>query len=77
MSVVALRYAQAFVAVAASNHVDAGAAQAQLHDFSATLAGSHDLREVLMNPSIPNPQKLKVLDAIAGRNGGEREGEEA
>jgi len=69
MSVVALRYAHAFAAVAASNHVDAGAAQAQLHDFSATFAGSHDLREVLMNPSIPNAQKLKVLDAIAGRIG--------
>jgi F-type H+-transporting ATPase subunit delta len=33
------------------------------------LAGSRELREVLMNPSIANEQKLKVLDAIAGRIG--------
>ena len=32
-------------------------------------ADSHELREVLMNPSIVNEQKLKVLDAIAGRIG--------
>ena len=45
------------------------AAQQQMKDFAGTLAGSHELREVLMNPSIANEQKLKVLDAIAGRIG--------
>jgi F-type H+-transporting ATPase subunit delta len=69
MSVLSLRYAHAFAAVAASTKLDIAAAQQQLNDFSATLAGSHDLREVLMNPSIPNEQKLKVLDAIAQRIG--------
>lgn len=69
MSVVALRYAHAFASVAESHHLDAAAAQQQLRDFSGTLAGSHDLREVLMNPSIPSAQKLKVLDAIAPRIG--------
>jgi F-type H+-transporting ATPase subunit delta len=69
MSVLSLRYAHAFAAVAASTKLDVAAAQQQLNDFSATLAGSHDLREVLMNPSIPNEQKLKVLDAIAQRIG--------
>jgi F-type H+-transporting ATPase subunit delta len=69
MSVLSLRYAHAFAAVAASAHLDAVAAQQQLRDFSGTFAGSHDLREVLMNPSIANEQKLKVLDAIAGRIG--------
>jgi F-type H+-transporting ATPase subunit delta len=69
MSVLSLRYAHAFAAVAASSKLDATAAQQQLSDFSGTLAGSHDLREVLMNPSIPNEQKLKVLDAISGRIG--------
>ena len=43
--------------------------QQQLDDFSKTLAGSRELREVLMNPSIANEQKMKVLDAIAGRIG--------
>ena len=69
MSVLSLRYAHAFASVASSSHLDAAAAQQQLADFSATLAGSHELREVLMNPSITTEQKLKVLDAIAGRIG--------
>ncbi len=69
MSALTLRYAHAFASVAASNHLDASAAQQQLRDFSDTLAGSRELREVLMNPSIVNEQKLKVLDAIAGRIG--------
>jgi F-type H+-transporting ATPase subunit delta len=69
MSVLSLRYAHAFASVATSAKLDVAAAEQQLQDFSGTLAGSHDLREVLMNPSIPNEQKLKVLDAIAARIG--------
>ena len=40
MSALTLRYAHAFASVAASNHLDANAAQQQLRDFSDTLAGS-------------------------------------
>jgi F-type H+-transporting ATPase subunit delta len=69
MSALTLRYAHAFASVAASNHLDVQAAQQQLRDFSDTFAGSEELREVLMNPSIGGEQKLKVLDAIAGRIG--------
>jgi F-type H+-transporting ATPase subunit delta len=69
MSVLSLRYAHAFASVAASANLNTAAAQRQLGDFSGTLAGSHDLREVLINPSIANEQKLKVLDAIAERIG--------
>ena len=69
MSVVALRYAHAFASVAASSHLDGNAAQRQLRDFSETLADSYELREVLMNPSIASEQKVRVLDAIAGRIG--------
>jgi len=69
MSVISLRYAHAFAAVAAASHLDTNAAQQQLNDFAQTLAGSHELREVLMNPSIPSAQKLRVLDAIAPRIG--------
>ncbi|MEO6909721.1 MAG: ATP synthase F1 subunit delta [Edaphobacter sp.] len=69
MSALTLRYAHAFASVADSNHLDANATQQQLRDFSDTFAGSNELREVLMNPSIANEQKLKVLDAIAGRIG--------
>ncbi len=69
MSVVALRYAHAFASVAASTHIDTNAAQQQLRDFRDTLAGSADLREVLMNPSIAIEQKRNILDAISGRIG--------
>jgi F-type H+-transporting ATPase subunit delta len=69
MSVLSLRYAHAFASVAAASHLDTTAAQQQLDDFSKTLAGSRELREVLMNPSIATEQKLKVLDAIASRIG--------
>jgi F-type H+-transporting ATPase subunit delta len=69
MSVLSLRYANALASVVASKNLDATATRQQLDDFAATLAGSHELREVLMNPAFTNPQKLKVLDAIAGRIG--------
>jgi F-type H+-transporting ATPase subunit delta len=69
MSALTLRYAHAFASVAASSHLDSAAVQQQLRDFSETFAGSGELREVLMNPSIAGGQKLKVLDAIAGRIG--------
>lgn len=69
MSALSLRYAHAFASVAASNRLDASTIQQQLHDFRDTLGESHELREVLVNPSIPGEQKLKVLDAIAARIG--------
>lgn len=73
MSALSLRYARAFSQVAAASHLDTDAGQAQMHDFAGTLAGSRQLREVLLDPSIPMPQKLKVIDAIAGRLGMARE----
>jgi len=69
MSVVALRYAHAFADVTESRRLDVAAVERQLGDFNATLTGSPDLREVLMDPSIARAQKLKVLDAIAQRLG--------
>lgn len=69
MSVFAARYARAFAAVAESSHLDTVLARQQLRDFADTFAGSHDLRETLMNPSLPTEQKLRVVDAIAARLG--------
>lgn len=69
MSVIALRYAHALASVVASSKLDVKSSQQQLDDFAGTLAGSRELREVLMNPSIPSEQKLRVLDAIAARIG--------
>ncbi len=72
-NVFAPRYAQAFSQVVAAKGLDATAAQQQMQDFAATLAGSPKLHEVLRNPSIAEDQKLKLLDAIAGRIGMMRE----
>ncbi len=69
MAVVDLRYARALAAVISDQKLDLIAAQGQLNDFANLLAESVELREVLQNPSIPEPQKLKVLDAIAPRLG--------
>jgi F-type H+-transporting ATPase subunit delta len=66
---VAPRYARAFAEVAEASGLDSGAAQRQLRDFEETLAGSFELHELLLNPSILPAQKLKVLDAIAGKIG--------
>jgi F-type H+-transporting ATPase subunit delta len=69
MAIVDSRYARAFAAVVEEQKLDFTAAQEQLADFDATLHGSPELREVLDNPSIPEPQKLKVIDAIAAKLG--------
>jgi F-type H+-transporting ATPase subunit delta len=69
MAVVDLRYARALAAVVSDQKLDLIAAQGQLNDFANLLAESVELREVLQNPSIPEQQKLKVLDTIAPRLG--------
>jgi F-type H+-transporting ATPase subunit delta len=69
MSVVSLRYAHAFAQVAVSQKLDTAAAQQQLNSFNEVFKESRELREVLMNPAIPHEQKLRVLDAIAGKLG--------
>jgi len=72
-SVFAPRYANAFAQVAKSKGLDLLAARQQMKDFDELFAGSYDLREVLMDPSIPSEQKLAVLDGIAERLGMMRE----
>ena len=69
MAAVDLRYARALAAVISDQKLDVAAAQGQLSDFVAMLAASAELREVLQDPSIPEPQKLKVLDSISERAG--------
>lgn len=72
-SVFAPRYANAFAQVAKSKGLDLLAARQQMKDFDELFAGSRDLREVLMDPSIPSEQKLAVLDGIVERLGMMRE----
>jgi len=69
MAAIDSRYARALAAVVAEQKLDAAKVQTQLNDFSETLSGSAELREVLENPSIAETQKLKVIDAIAAKLG--------
>lgn len=72
MAVIDLRYARALDEVVLQQNLSRGAVKTQLNDFLATFAESPALREVMEDPSIPEEQKLRVLDAIAGRIGIER-----
>jgi F-type H+-transporting ATPase subunit delta len=69
MGAIDTRYARALAAVVSDQKLNVVAAQGELNDFADTLEASAELREVLENPSIPEPQKLKVLDAIAAKAG--------
>src|ERR1700722_9394746 len=69
MAVFTLRYAQALEQVVEGMRLDAAAVLQQLKDFAGTLEGSAQLREVLSDPSMAKEQKLRVLDAIAGKIG--------
>lgn len=69
MATFASRYARAFEQVAAARQLDGNAVRAQLADFAGTFDSSRELREFLLNPSLAQADKLKVLDAISGRIG--------
>lgn len=65
----ASRYARAFAEVSDAESLDFSRAEQQLRDFADALESSPQLRELLENPSLEMPQKLKVLDALAPRIG--------
>lgn len=69
MSVFASRYARALADAVTAAGLDAGRVLSLLEDFSATLRGSRELREVLENPSVAMDIKLKVIDAVTARIG--------
>jgi F-type H+-transporting ATPase subunit delta len=64
MAAIDLRYARALAAVISDQKMNVVATQGELDDFVETLDASAELREVLENPSIPEPQKLAVLDEL-------------
>lgn len=72
MAAFTLTYARAFEQVAAAQSLNVDDACAQLNDFAATFDGSRELREFLLNPSLPHADKLKVLDAVGARVGLEK-----
>jgi F-type H+-transporting ATPase subunit delta len=69
MSVFAARYARAFADVVLEAKLNTAEVQQQLEDFAATFAGSKDLKELLLNPSIPVRKRVSILDAVNGRVG--------
>jgi F-type H+-transporting ATPase subunit delta len=69
MAVFAARYARALADVVLDAKLNTAEVEQQLNDFAATFAGSKDLREILLNPSIPTRQRVAVLDKINGRVG--------
>jgi F-type H+-transporting ATPase subunit delta len=69
MSVFAARYARALADVVLDAKLNTSQVEQQLGDFAATFAGSKDLRELLLNPSIPTAKRLSILDAVNTRVG--------
>jgi F-type H+-transporting ATPase subunit delta len=69
MAVFAARYARAFAGAVLDAKLVPADVQRQLDDFAATFAGSKDLRELLLNPSIPTGKRVFILDAINRRVG--------
>jgi F-type H+-transporting ATPase subunit delta len=69
MSAFAARYARAFADVVLDTKLDPVEVEQQLKDFAATFSASKDLREVLLNPSIPTARRVSILDAVNRRIG--------
>ncbi len=69
MAVFAARYARAFADVVFDAKLNQDEVEQQLDDFAATLAGSKDLKELLLNPSIPVRKRVSILDAVNARVG--------
>lgn len=72
MATFTLRYARAFQQVTSAQRMNTDELRAQLADFAETFEGSRELREFLLNPSLPQADKLKVLDAVSARVGMDR-----
>ncbi len=69
MSIFAARYARAFADVVLEARLNPDEVQRQLNDFAATLAGSKDLQELLLNPSLSGQKRVSILDTVNGRVG--------
>jgi F-type H+-transporting ATPase subunit delta len=69
MSVFAARYARALADVVLDAKLKPEEVERQLKDFAATLAGSKELRELLLNPSIATRKRVAILDTVNSRIG--------
>jgi F-type H+-transporting ATPase subunit delta len=69
MSAFAARYARAFADVVLEAKLEPATVEQQLNDFAVSFAGSKDLRELLLNPSIPAAKRVSILDTVNRRIG--------
>lgn len=64
MAAYTLRYARAFADVIAEAHLSYDVVKQQLHDFTTAWRAAADLREVFLDPSFPEPEKIAILDRL-------------
>jgi len=69
MAAVSSRYARAFADVVSMHKLDPAKTAQDLEQMAAMLDSSSDLRNIWESPSVPQPQKLKVLDQLAAQAG--------
>src|SRR6267142_2693225 len=72
MSIVASRYARALAEVVAHHKIGPENAVSQLNQIAELVKSSVPLSNVLRSPSVPQRQKLALLDQIFSRTGGDR-----
>jgi F-type H+-transporting ATPase subunit delta len=70
MSAFGVRYARALADVVLEGKLDSSQIERELDDFAATLTGSKELKDVLLNPAFPIKQRIAVVDAVNRRTGG-------
>jgi F-type H+-transporting ATPase subunit delta len=70
---VASTYARAFADVVVNQRLDGNRAIAGLRRIAGMLSESIDLRRVWENPAVPVEQKRRLLDAIAHKEGVDRQ----
>jgi F-type H+-transporting ATPase subunit delta len=67
------RYANAFADVVTDAKLGSSAIDRQFSDFLATWEGSAELHTFFVNPAIPLPQKIAILDQLSGMIGMQKE----
>lgn len=67
MTAFAIQYARALADVVLDAKLDPSEVERQTEDFAATLAGSRELSDALLNPALSAKQRIAVLDAVCGR----------
>jgi F-type H+-transporting ATPase subunit delta len=73
MASVTSRYARAFADVVLAHKAQVADVRQELASLVAAMKTSGELRRVWENPSIPAVQKVRLLDALAGKLGLSRE----